>query len=157
MHALLVKLLTPHDSIERITISAEGSGALGYVRHTLSGIGNRTKSELENQICIKMAGLASEELFLGEYGNGGTSDLESATAIATNMITRYGMSKNGFVYSKELDEVGKQEINDILKDQFDKAKEYIEKYKDKITEAKEYLLANSTISDEDFTRIVMES
>ena len=97
-HALLVKLLTPDDSIERITISAEGSGALGYVRHTLDGIGNRTKRELENRICIKMAGLASEEVFLGEYGNGGTSDLESATRIATKMITRYGMSKNGFVY-----------------------------------------------------------
>ena len=156
-HALLVKLLTPDDSIERITISAEGSGALGYVRHTLDGIGNRTKRELENRICIKMAGLASEEVFLGEYGNGGTSDLESATTIATKMITRYGMSQNGFVYSKELDDAGKQEINDILKEQFDKAKECIEEYKEKMSEAKEYLLANSTISDEEFTRIVMES
>ena len=36
-------------------------------------------------------------------------------------------------------------------------KEYLEKYSEKITEAKEYLLANRTISDEDFSRIVMES
>ena len=153
-HALVVKLLTPQDSIEKITISAEGSEALGYVQRKAAEIGNSTKSDLEAQICIKMAGIASEEVFLGEHGNGGTSDLESATIIATNMVTRFGMSKSGFASFGDIDGNNRREINDILQEQFEKAKEIIEEHKDQIEKAKEYLLLNRTISDEEFSDFV---
>ena len=154
-HALLVKLLTPDNGIERITIAAEGNGALGYVRHKVGGVGNMTKSELNAMICVKMAGLAAEEVFLGEYGNGGTSDIESATNIATNMVLRFGMSKHGFAAFRELDEDGKKEINEILKEQFEVAKQRIEEYKEPLSKAKEYLLKNHTITDAEFTDIVI--
>ena len=74
-----------------------------------------------------------------------------------NMIMRFGMSKNGFAYFKELDETGKQEVNDILKEQFEKAKKNVEEYRDRLTEAKEYLLCNHTISYDEFTRIVIKN
>ena len=71
------------------------------------------------------------------------------------MILYYGMSKTGFACFKELDDSGKQEVNEILKAQFDKAKQTINEYRDKLLEAKEFLLANKTITDEDFSRIVL--
>ena len=153
-HALIVKLKTPESSIERITISAEGSGALGYVRHSVDSIRNHTKTDLKNQICINMAGIAAEEIFLGEYGNGGTSDLSTATNIATNMVTRFGMSDNGFASFSEINDQARKEINDILKSQFDEAKKYITEYKDKLEEAKQFLLTNRTITDKEFTEFI---
>ena len=154
-HALICKLLTPQSSIEKITISAEGSGALGYVLHSADNAYTHTRSELEANICVNMAGIAAEEVFLGEYASGGTSDLETATNIARNMVMRFGMSKNGFANKKELDDAGWQEVNNILKEQFDRAQELVENNKDKIEEAKEYLLSNRTITDEEFSRIVI--
>ena len=153
-HALLVKLLTPESRIERITIAAEGSGALGYVRHKASPSYTHTRTELKNIICVKMAGIAAEEVFLGEYANGGTSDIEGATAIATNMILRFGMSETGFASFGELDETGKKEVNSILAQQFNMAKNRIGEYKDKMQEAKEFLLKNKSITDEEFSSIV---
>ena len=153
-HALLVKFRTPESSIERITISAEGSGALGYVRHTADSVRNYTKTDLKNRICINMAGIAAEEVFLGEYGNGGTSDLSTATNIATNMITRFGMSDSGFASFGELSEESRKEINDILRDQFEEAKKCITGHRDRLEEAKQFLLSNRTITDEEFTKII---
>ena len=156
-HALVVKLLTPWNHIERITISAEGNGALGYVSHRTEAVGNQTKSELEAMICVKMAGIAAEELFLGEYGNGGTSDLQGATAIATNMVLRFGMSKHGFAAFKELDESGKHEINQILMEQFNRAKSLLDARRDVLAEAKTYLLEHRTITDDEFSYMVFDT
>lgn len=156
-HALIIKLLTPDDSIERITISAEGNGALGYVRHNIDNdVRNYTKKDLEAKICISMAGIAAEQVFLGEYGNGGTSDLENATNIAKNMIMRFGMSKNGFACFKELDADVKKEINELLTAQFDRAVEEITENKDKLEKAKAYLLENCTITDEEFQKFIAD-
>lgn len=149
-HALVVKLLTPKHSIERITIAAEGNGALGYVQHSSDGVFNYTKKDLEALICVKMAGLASEEVFLGEYGNGGTSDLASATSIAQNMVLRFGMSSHGFAAFKELDAEGRKEVNEILRVQFDRAKKFVEEYRERLLKAKNYLLKRRSITDEEF-------
>lgn len=153
-HALLQKLLDPDNSIERITISAEGSGALGYVRHNIDSVGTPTKSELENRICVSMAGIAAEEVFFDEHGNGGTSDLENATTIAKNMVMRFGMSKSGFAYTDELSDSAKEEINEILKTQFDRAKETVQSHKEALTKAKTFLLEKRTISDEEFSSFI---
>ena len=101
-----------------------------------------------------MAGLAAEEVFLGEYGNGGTSDLETATNIAMNMITRYGMSKNGFAQIKDIDDDARKEINELLSNEFKRAKKEIEAHKKVLEKAKEFLLKNKTISQDDFEKLI---
>ena len=153
-HAIVCKTLFPKTPIERITISAEGNGALGYVQHKGYGIGNKTASELKKQISVNMAGIAAEELLLGEYGNGGTSDLENATNIAWAMISRYGMSQKGFTVTKERTEKGKEEIDEILRNCFDDAKHIISSNIKGLEKAKDLLLKNKSITDEELTGIL---
>lgn len=153
-HALLQKLLDPENSIKTITILAEGSGALGYVQHSNDAIYTPTKSVLESRICVLMAGIASEEVFLGEYGNGGTSDLERATSIAQNMVSKYGMLKDSLSYVDEIDEHTRQEVNTILKAQLERAQTIIVRHKEELLEAKNFLIEKETISDEEFSKFI---
>ena len=153
-HAVVCKILFPDNPIERITISAEGSGALGYVRFNTGAVGNMTATELRNRICVNMAGIASEEIFLGEYGNGGTSDLDTATDIAWQMVSRFGMSKNGFSVTGEKSERDRQEVDEILRGEFENARKIISEHRSALERAKNFLLEKHTISDAEFTDIL---
>lgn len=148
-HAVVTKLLFPSNPIERITIAAEGNNALGYVSYKTDGIANKTATELQNQICVSMAGIAAEKVFIGEYGNGGTSDLEKATHIAKAMVTRYGMSKYGFLVRKDDSEQVERESNDILVCQFEHAEEILMQHEDAIRKAHAVLLENKVITQEE--------
>ncbi len=153
-HAIVCRILFPKTPIERITISAEGNGALGYVAHKGYGVSNKTASELKKQISVNMAGIAAEELLLGEYGNGGTSDLESATSIAWAMISRYGMSKRGFTVVKDRSSESKAEIDQILKDCFEDAKHIISENVKALEKAKDLLLEKKSITDSELSAIM---
>ena len=153
-HALISKLYFPQSQIQRITISAEGNGTFGYVRHSGYGVGNKTATDLKKIICVNMAGIAAEEVFLQEYGNGGTSDLKNATNIAFNMLSFYGMSEKGFVYKNRTDEELIIEANKILSEQFEIAKTIIIKYRNQLEKIKEYLIKNKEISEEEFERFI---
>jgi cell division protease FtsH len=52
-----------------------------------------TKSALHNQLVATLGGIAAETLVLGEASTGGEQDLEHATTIARDMVTRYGMAE----------------------------------------------------------------
>lgn len=85
-HAILQYRFFPEQAIKKITISAEGTGALGYVQMDSSDELHRTQGSFRNQIAVFLAGLAAEEILLTEYASGGTSDLEQAMKIAELMI-----------------------------------------------------------------------
>ena len=146
-HAYITIRLFPDKQIERITIAAEGNGALGYVRHGGLAEYNDTAKKLKDQICVCMAGIASEKVFLDEYANGGSSDLEKATEIAKRMIKYFGMSKNGFAYNMTPDEDLLSEVNEILSEQFERAMTLINQEKDSLKEAADILCANKEISE----------
>jgi cell division protease FtsH len=60
-----------------------------------------TRSELESQIKVALAGTLTEELIYREISNGATSDLEQASKIARAMVKEFGMSRLGRVNYKE--------------------------------------------------------
>jgi cell division protease FtsH len=51
-----------------------------------------TESQLRMRLAIKMAGAASERLVMGEISTGVENDLEEATALARDMVARFGMT-----------------------------------------------------------------
>ena len=67
----------------------------------------QTKEELHDRLVSLLGGRAAEELIFGNVTTGAANDIEQATNIATNMITRFGMSDNlGTVfYDSESEEV----------------------------------------------------
>jgi len=94
-HALVAATPPGVDPVHKVSIIPRGVGALGYTlqrptqdRFLLS------REELENRIAVLMAGRASEAFVDdGEVSTGASDDLQRATQIAMEMVTRYGMSE----------------------------------------------------------------
>lgn len=153
-HAVIRILLLPSTAIGEISISEEGGTSLEFESYDYESIDGKTASELEAEICCKMAGIASEQLFMGEYSNGGTSDLSAAAQIANAMITRFGMSSNGFFIGDANDEYVHRETNAILNAQFERAKQLLNTRGEIIQKAHQHLLQHKTISAKELAAIL---
>jgi cell division protease FtsH len=93
-HALVAANLPGVDAVQKVSIIPRGVGALGYTmqRPTEDRFLLAT-SELKNRIAVLMGGRACEELiFDGDISTGAADDLQRATEIAVEMVTRYGMN-----------------------------------------------------------------
>ncbi|MEY8437780.1 ATP-dependent zinc metalloprotease FtsH [Atopobiaceae bacterium 24-176] len=92
-HALVGHYLSNADPVHKITIVPRGQ-ALGYTLslpeedHFL-----QTRNAMFEQIAVLLGGRTAEELFCEDITTGASNDLERATKLARQMVTRYGMSK----------------------------------------------------------------
>lgn len=92
-HALVAARQTNSAPVQKITIVPRTSGALGYTMQVDDG--NHylmSKEEMENKIATFTGGRAAEELVFHSVTTGASNDIEQATKLARNMITRFGMS-----------------------------------------------------------------
>jgi len=92
-HALVAASLAGVDPVQKVSIIPRGVGALGYTmqrptedRFLLSA------SDLKNRLAVLLGGRAAESLiFDGDISTGAADDLQRATEVALEMVTRYGM------------------------------------------------------------------
>ena len=150
--------LLMNSGFKKITCTAEGFGALGYVERDDSFDSyTHTKEQLLAKIQMLLGGIGAEEVFLGVHENGGTSDIEKATNIARDIITDYGMSDLGLAHvSKNNTEIEKliyEEENKILGECFEKVKQLLTENKAKMERVVEYLIEHSEIGEEEFKRV----
>lgn len=92
-HALVAASLPGVDPVQKVSIIPRGVGALGYtIQRPTQDRFLLTLSELKNRIAVLMGGRASERLiFDGDISTGAADDLQRATEIAIEMVTKYGM------------------------------------------------------------------
>lgn len=105
-HAVVARSLPNSDPVHQVTIMPRGR--TGGFTMTLPKEDKyyMTKTEMEAQIKHLLGGRVAEQLFLNDISTGASNDLERATSIARNMITKYGMSeKIGPINYSESDEV----------------------------------------------------
>ena len=158
-HAMVSVLIDDNSRIKNITINPKGSGSLG---HTLflkdKSDYTQSKSELLKDIKVYLGGLANEEVVLGEFENGGTSDLEKCTTICNNMISRFGMSSLGLCQlnpnNSGVQEIIITESNKILGTCFEEVKVLLREYKDKTLIAVDYLMEHRDMSEEKLKEIL---
>lgn len=165
-HALVGHVLENSDPIHKISIIARGQ-ALGYTMqvpeqdHFLS-----SRDEMLDQIAVLLGGRTAEELFCGDITTGASNDLERATKIAREMVTRYGMSEElgtqvfgeaqhevflGRDYAQKNDysaETAKRiddEIERIMREGHDRAREVLSARGDQMRTMAEVLLERETV------------
>ncbi len=171
-HALVMALQKDSEPVQKITIVPRTMGSLGYTLQTpeeekyLS-----TKAELEARIVSYMAGRAAEEITCDSVTTGAANDIEMATKIARAMVTQFGMSEKfglmglesvesryldgrpvmncGEATAAEIDE----EVKDILKRSYDKAKQMLQDNRDILEEITNYLYEHETITGKEFMDI----
>lgn len=92
-HALVAANLPGVDPVQKVSIIPRGVGALGYtMQRPTEDRFLLAASELKDRIAVLMGGRASERLiFGGDVSTGAADDLQRATEIAVEMVTRYGM------------------------------------------------------------------
>ncbi|WP_126284876.1 ATP-dependent zinc metalloprotease FtsH [Burkholderia stagnalis] len=92
-HALVAQCRAHCDPVKKVSIIPRGVAALGYTqqvptedRYVLR------KSELLDRLDALLGGRVAEELVFADVSTGAQNDLERATAMASHMVTQYGMS-----------------------------------------------------------------
>jgi cell division protease FtsH len=172
-HALVAALQKHTQPVSKITIVPHTSGALGYTMQLpeeekfLS-----SKEELTVELETLLGGRAAEQLVFGVQTTGAANDIERATNIARNMITRFGMSdKFGLmalstVNSQYLDDTISMtcadstasevdsEIRKLLAACYDAAKELLTENRSLLDEIALYLLQKETITGDEFMAYV---
>lgn len=94
-HALLSEIVNP-GSVDQVTVTSRGN-ALGYVRHNQADEQQLyTKTALEKQIMILLAGAVCEDLFFGERSTGALNDFQQALNLTEKIISS-GLSRLGVV------------------------------------------------------------
>src|SRR6266704_69057 len=92
-HALTGLLQEDVDPVTKVTIVPRGQ-ALGVTQYTpLDDRYNYSKEYLESQLVTALGGRAAEEVAIGHITTGAENDLQQVTAIARQMVTRWGMSE----------------------------------------------------------------
>lgn len=103
-HALMIRALMPDNHLTRVSILPASKGAAGY---NLSIPPERvmiTRTDLENQVCVLLAGRAAEMMHAGEaeMTTGASNDLRRANEIVAAMVTELGMAGEPAVSLKTL-------------------------------------------------------
>lgn len=177
-HAIVAHMLEHGNSIHKITIVSRG-GALGYVMPLPPE--NQflmSRDEMEADITVSMGGRAAEEVIYQRFYSGASSDLQNATRTARAMVTRLGMSEklgpraygsnNGPVflgrefgevrdysehYAQEIDE----EVNQILGQAYQQAKNILVQHKATMEHLVEVLMERETLDSHEFLQVINEA
>ncbi len=174
-HALVSALQKESEPVQKITIVPRTMGALGYTLQTPEEEKFlETKEELLAKIVTFMGGRAAEEITFGTITSGAANDIEKATSIARNMVTRFGMSDRfgmmglASVESQYLDgraamtcgektqSVVDKEVLSIINNSYDEAVRMLKENKDVLDRISEYLYEKETITGKEFMKLFRE-
>ncbi len=172
-HALVAARQSNSAPVQKITIVPRTSGALGYTMQVDEG--NHylmTKEEIENKIATYTGGRAAEEIAIGSITTGASNDIEQATKLARAMITRYGMAEDfgmvaletvtnqylggdaSLACSSETQTRIDEKVMELVKTQYEKARQILMDHRRKLDELAQYLYENETITGEEFMKIL---
>ncbi len=93
-HTLVAESVPTGEPVHKVSIIPRGVAALGYtLQLPVEEKFLSTQNELRDQIAILLGGRVAEEIIFGDVSSGAANDLERASEIARNMVTRLGMSE----------------------------------------------------------------
>ncbi|MFA5889302.1 MAG: ATP-dependent zinc metalloprotease FtsH [Candidatus Paceibacterota bacterium] len=92
-HAVLASILPYADPVHKISIIARGHAA-GYVLHLpIEDTKLQSKKEFLDDITVSLGGYVTEKMLFDDLTTGPSNDLQVSTALARDMVTKYGMSE----------------------------------------------------------------
>ena len=173
-HAVVSHYLPTQDPVHQISIIPRGMAG-GYTMYRPTEDKNfMSKTEMEENIVSLLGGRVAESLILNDISTGASNDIERATAIARNMVTKYGMSERlGTItlgsdqdevflgrdiahaknYSEETAGVVDEEIKRIIDNAYNKARQILTEHVDKLHAVAGVLLEKEKIEADEFEEI----
>lgn len=176
-HAVVSRFLPTQDPVHQISIVPRGMAG-GYTMYRPTEDKNfMSKSEMEENIVSLLGGRVAEQLILNDISTGASNDIQRATSIARNMVTKYGMSERigaimlgsgqeevflgrDFAQAKEYSEetagVIDEEVKRIIDKAYNMAAEILKTHIDKLHAVAGVLLEKEKIDGEEFNSIFGE-
>ena len=173
-HAVVMHALPDLDPVHQITIVPRGQTGGMTIYLPDEDRSYLSRSYLLDNIAGLLGGRAAEQLVLGDISTGASSDISRATQMARKMVGTYGMSDRmgNVAFDAGHDEVfiGKSmaqtrpysektaaemdgEIRRIMDDAYARCTAILEQYRPQLVEVAEYLLANETMTAEEFEKV----
>ena len=176
-HAVVSRYLSTQDPVHQISIVPRGMAG-GYTMYRPTEDKSfMSKTEMEENIVSLLGGRVAEELILNDISTGASNDIERATQIARNMVTKYGMSDRvgaimfgggqGEVflgrdfaqtkdYSEETAGIIDEEVKKIIDYAYNRARNILSEHADKLHAVAGVLMEKEKIEGEEFDRIFEE-
>ena len=177
-HAVVSRFLATQDPVHEISIIPRGMAG-GYTMYRPTEDKNfMSRTEMLETIISLLGGRASEQLILDDISTGASNDIERATKIAKDMVTKYGMSARigtitlggnqeevflgrDIVHAKEYSEetaaVIDEEIKNIIDACYKKATELLSANEDKLHKVAGVLLEKEKIAGDEFDAIFQQA
>ncbi len=165
-HAVVSRYLPTQNDVKEVSIIPRGVAG-GYTMYKSDEDKYYvSKTEMEEKLIALLGGRAAEKLVLDDISTGASNDIEVATEIARDMVTKYGMSETlGPIdfrgkeekYEIQLfgenigDKIG-QEVKTLIDTAYNKAQKLLEEHRDKLDNIAETLLQREKINEEDFKK-----
>ena len=175
-HAVVSRFLPTQDPVHEISIIPRGMAG-GYTMYRPGEDKNfMSKTEMEETIVSMLGGRVAESLILDDISTGASNDIERATKIARDMVTKYGMSdKIGTIslttdqevflgrdfghekeYSEETAALIDIETKAIIDKAYAKARKILSENSDKLHKVAGVLLEKEKITEEEFEAVFNE-
>ena len=176
-HAVVAFFLEGQDPVHQVSIIPRGLAG-GYTLHIPTEDKNySSKSDMLNDLVVLLGGRVAEHIAIGDISTGASNDIERATKIARDMVTRFGMSdKIGPVafasdsdqvflgrdygstrnYSEEVASAIDEEVQTFITDAYDKTMEILTRNRDKLEKVAQKLLEVEKIDAEQFKELMQE-
>ncbi len=177
-HAVASYFCKHTDPVKHITIIPAGSAGGVTISVPTEDKMTSSRNEMLDRIVLSLGGRVAEEIVLDDISTGASNDIQQATNIARNMVTRYGMSaklgtvlygsehssdevflgrdfSSGKNYSEKTASEIDEEIRNIISSSYETCKKHLTENIDKLHFVAEFLLKNEFMDEEQF-RLAME-
>lgn len=160
-HAVTNRILRPKIEIIQVSIIPRGDAGGYNLYNDEEESVVWTKSDMFNDIVVSLGGKAAEEIIFKEVSTGPSSDLRAASRMAHDMVYKYAMGKTTKLvrlldkeeYNDKLEERMLADVEKIVSDAYDKAKEIINKNTYLVRRISEKLMEKPTLDSSELNEI----
>jgi cell division protease FtsH len=180
-HAIVAAALPNSDPVHKVSIIPRGLAALGYtMQRPESERYLMTKSELESNMKVLLAGTLTEEMIFQDISTGAQNDLERCTEIARCIVMDYGMSRLGRInfrrssrspflaggggadgfqmsHSEDMAKLIDKEVARIIEDELTQTREILEQRREVLEALTQKLLEVESINTDELAKLIEEN
>ena len=174
-HAIVSSVLPYADPVHKVSIISRGRAAGYTLKLPLDDHKMQSKKEFLDDIAVSLGGYIAEKMVFGDVTTGASNDLQVLSALARDMVTRYGMSDKvgpialesaggrtlfgtgveGGEQSQELAAQIDSEVKHIIDGAYKKAEKVMTKHREAMDAIAEKLVEVETIERDDFEDILI--
>jgi cell division protease FtsH len=174
-HALVSSILPYADPVHKVSIIARGRAG-GYTLHLpFEDRRLQSRKEFLDDIAVSLGGYVTEKIVFHDLTTGPSNDLQVATALARDMVTKYGMSEkfgpvalegeggramfgkgvNDKEYSDKINSQIDEEVSKIMNDNMKRAEKIVIDHRKTLDAIVKQLVEKETLEREDFEKILI--